>query len=48
VPATLIRLGCKIEGHKTTLHSTRFELNEDAIRIGTLVGAAAVLALLDG
>ncbi len=48
VPATLIRLGCKIEGHKTTLHSARFELNEGAIRVGTLVGAAAVLQLLDG
>lgn len=48
VPATLIRLGCRIEGHQTALHSARFELNEEAIRVGTLVGTASILELLRG
>lgn len=48
IPGALIRLGCKMDGRATTLHSARFDLDEDAIRVGTLVGAASVLHLLDG
>ncbi len=48
IPGALIRLGCKMDGRATTLHSARFDLDEDAIRVGTLVGAASVLQLLDG
>ncbi len=47
VPGALIRLGCKIDGRPARLHSARFDLDEDAIRVGTLVGAAAVLRLLE-
>ncbi len=46
IPGALIRLGCRIDGRSTTLHSARFDLNEDAIRVGTLVGAASMIRLL--
>ncbi len=48
VPGALIRLGCAVAGSPRNLHSARFDLDESAIRTGTLVGAASTLRLLTG
>lgn len=47
VPGALVRLGCRMEGRPAALHSARFDLDEDAIRVGTLVGVASLVRLLE-
>ena len=45
-PGALIRLGCALPGRRVDLHSAAFDLDERAIPVGMMVGAAALLRLM--
>jgi amidohydrolase len=47
VPGALVRLGAGVPGLEVDLHSAAFVLDEEAIPVGMLVGAASLRALLD-
>ena len=46
VPGALMRLGSGLPDRKVDLHSASFDLDEDAIEYGILVGAASLLRLM--
>jgi amidohydrolase len=47
VPGALVRLGAGVPGLEVDLHSAEFVLDEAAISVGMLVGAASLRALLE-
>lgn len=47
IPGALIRLGAATPGRTVDLHAADFDIDERSIAIGMLVGAAALLELLD-
>ena len=46
VPGALLRLGSALPDRKVDLHSASFDIDEDAIETGILVGAASLLRLM--
>jgi len=46
-PSCFICLGTEIKGSERFLHTSTFDINEDALPIGTAILAASALALLD-
>ena len=46
VPGALIRLGAQALAGPTALHSAQFDMNEDAIATGILVGAGTLIEML--
>lgn len=46
VPGALMRLGSALPDRKVDLHSASFDIDEDAIELGILVGAASLLRLM--
>lgn len=47
VPGALVRLGAGLPDRRVDLHSADFDIDEDAIPTGMLLGAAALLEMLD-
>ncbi len=47
VPGAMARLGTAIVGRDVDLHSSTFDIDENAIEAGILAGSAALLALLE-
>ncbi len=46
IPGALVRLGAQGDGGHTPLHSARFELDEDAISTGMLLGSASLIEMM--
>ncbi len=46
-PGALVRLGTSLTGRDIDLHSSTFDIDENAIETGILAGAAAVLELME-
>ncbi len=46
VPGALLRLGSALPDRKVDLHSASFDIDESAIEVGILVGAASLLRLM--
>jgi amidohydrolase len=47
VPGAMLRLGCGAGRREVDLHSATFDLDERAIEIGILTGAAALVELME-
>jgi amidohydrolase len=47
VPGALVRLGAALPGRRVDLHSADFDIDERAIEIGMLVGAASLVTMLE-
>ncbi len=46
IPGALLRLGSALPDRKVDLHSASFDIDEDTIETGILVGAASLLRLM--